>query len=169
MKKLLLPLFTLSVLLCAAQKKQQHGYLVFRGGPSFKDKTTKAIAVVSVGVSNNNVFGIGASIGYINYEKPYLPLTLDLSFFGTPGKISPVIIGQAGYGVYNYSTAYAVGRGGFTGSINAGIGFPVKNKSKFILTAGYHSYGFSTTTRINGTKKVNTRDNRLAITFGIKI
>lgn len=151
--------------------KKQGGYMSLRGGPSFKDGTTKAIASVSVGVSNNNIFGIGGGIGYIDFEKPYIPLTADISFFGKQGKVSPVIIGQAGYGVYNYTTAYTVGRGGFTGSINAGVGFPVKGKNKIIVTAGYYTYGFITTTKINNgaSQKVASKENRLAVTFGFKI
>lgn len=151
--------------------KKQGGYMSLRGGPSFKDGTTKAIASVSVGFSDNNTFGIGGGFGYINYDRPYIPLTADISFFGIPGKISPVIIAQAGYGVYNYTTNYTVGRGGFTGSLNAGVGFPLKGKNKIIITAGYYTYGFTTTTKINNgaTQKVASKDNRLAVTFGFKI
>lgn len=172
MKNLLLPIFVLTASLCSAQSKKQGGYFSLRAGPSFNDNTVKAIASVSVGFSDNNTFGIGGGFGYINFEKPYIPLTVDISFFGIPGKVSPVIIAQAGYGVYNYATAYTVGRGGFTGSLNAGVGFPVKGKNKIIVTAGYYTYGFTTTTSVytgSNQKKTSTRENRLAATIGFKI
>lgn len=172
MKKI--ALITITLLYCIitnAQSKNQNGYIVLRGGLSFKNNAVKGIAAISVGMAKNKTVGIGAGIGYISFEKPYIPLTVDISYFGKPGKVSPVIIGQAGYGVYNYSSAYVVGRGGFTGSINAGIGLPIKGKSKFILTAGYYTYGFSTTTSAYtgyNAKTTTSRENRLAVTFGLK-
>lgn len=172
MKKLMLLIFISASILCSAQSKKQGGYFSLRGGPSFKDNTVKGIASISVGFSDNNTFGIGGGFGYINFEKPYIPLTVDISFFGVPGRVSPVIIAQAGYGVYNYTTAYSVGRGGFTGSLNAGIGFPVKGKNKIIITAGYYTYGFTTTTNVytgSNQKKTSTRENRFAATCGFKI
>lgn len=170
-KQILLIAFAHFTIIAFAQSKKQGGYMSLRGGPSFKDGAAKAIASVSVGFSSNNTFGIGGGFGYINYERPYIPLTVDISFFGIPGKISPVIIGQAGYGIYNYTIGYTVGRGGFTGSLNAGVGFPLKGKNKIILTAGYYTYGFITTTKINNgaSQKVTSKENRLAVTFGFKI
>lgn len=163
-------LLLFAVLITNAQAKKQGGYVILRGGPSFKDNTVKGIASISVGLSNNNIIGIGGGIGYISFEKPYIPLTVDISFFGKLGKVSPVILGQAGYGVYNYSTAYVVGRGGFTGSLNGGIGLPFKGKNKFIVTVGYYTYGFVTTSKINNgaTQKTTSNEGRFAVTFGFK-
>jgi hypothetical protein len=170
MQKSFITLLLLAFSISAIAQKKQYGYLSIRGGPSFKDGAIKGIASVSVGVSNNNIFGIGMSLGYINYNKPYIPLMADISFFGKPGKVTPVIIGQAGYGIYNNTTALSVGRGGFVGAINAGIAFPVKGKNKIIFTAGYYSYNFITYTTIYSTsKKVSTRENRIAATIGFKI
>jgi hypothetical protein len=155
-----------------AQSKKQGGYFSLRGGPSFKDNAVKGIASISVGFSDNNTFGIGGGIGYINFEKPYIPLTVDISFFGKPGKVSPVIIGQAGYGVYNYTTTYTVGRGGFTGSLSVGVGLPMKGKNKIIVTGGYYTYGFTTTTNVytgSNSKKTSSKENRFAATIGFKI
>jgi len=143
-----------------AQSKKQSGYVCLRGGMAFKDD----------GVSNGT-FGIGGGFGYISFDKPYIPLTVDISYFGRPGKVSPVIIGQAGYGVYNYSSAYVVGRGGFTGSISGGIGLPMRHKNKFIFTVGYYTYGFSTTSNVyssSNSKTIDSRENRFAATFGFK-
>ena len=172
MKHFTLALFFLILSFCAnAQSKKQGGYVSLRGGISFKDNTVKGIASISVGLLNNGTFGIGGGFGYINFEKPYIPLTVDISFFGKPGKVSPVVIGQAGYGVYNYSTAYVVGRGGFTGSINGGIGLPIKHKNKFIFTVGYYTYGLTTTTNAysgNNAKSVSSKESRFAATFGLK-
>lgn len=113
-----------------------------RGGLGI-DEQTKGLGHLSVGYSNNNIFGIGAGIGYISFEKPYIPLTVDLSFFGKSDKVSPVIIGSAGYGVYQYNTAYTKVRGGFTGSINAGVSFPLPKSKKAFVTGGYAIYSFT--------------------------
>jgi len=171
MKQFTFSLLLLAIALTTIAQNNQSGYVVLRGGPSFKDNTTKGIASISVGLLSKGTVGIGGGFGFINYEKPYIPLTIDISFFGKPGKVSPVIIGQAGYGVYNYSSIYVVGRGGFTGSISAGVGLPVKSKNKFIVTVGYYTYGFTTTTKgQNGTSmRTASKDNRLAATFGVKI
>jgi hypothetical protein len=162
----------LSLLLVNAQtlsaQKKQHGYMCLRGGPSIENGQAKGIGSISVGVSNNNVLGIGAGIGFINYDKPYIPLTVDLSFFGKTNKVTPVVIGQAGYGVYNYTTSGFVGRGGFTGSINGGAGFPLKQKNKVIVTVGYYTYNF-VTTATGTSKKTYSKDNRFAITIGLKV
>lgn len=169
MKKYTL-LFLMLPLLSTAQQVK-HGYFSLRGGASMKGDQMKGIVSISVGASNNSAFGIGAGIGYINFEKPYLPLTIDMSFFGKPGKLSPVVIGQAGYGVYNYTAAYIVSRGGFTGSLSAGLAVPVNRKDKFIFTIGYYTYNFISTTRYPGAgiKKIGSNENRIAVTVGFKI
>lgn len=140
MKQKLLFIGLLSCLTAAAQKG---GYFSLRGGMAFKDELSKGIAHMSIGVSPNHVFGVGAGIGYIDFDKPYIPLTVDISFFGKPGKISPVIIGSAGYGVYEYTSPYSTVKGGFTGSLNVGVSLPVKKYTKVFATAGYSIYGFS--------------------------
>lgn len=172
MKKItLIGLIMLFAITSFSQSKKDGGYVCLRGGASIKDNATKGIAAISVGLLSNGAVGIGGGFGYINYERPYIPLTVDISFFGKPGKVSPVVIGQAGYGVYNYSSTYVVSRGGFAGSLSAGVGLPVKGKNKFLITVGYYSYGFTTTSKVqNGaTQKTSSKDNRLAATFGIKI
>lgn len=141
MKQFITLLFLLLSLTTFAQKNKG-GYFSFRGGAAFKDDITKGIAHISVGYSDNHIFGIGAGIGFIEFEKPYIPLTVDLSFFGKPDKIAPVIIGSAGYGIYNYSRYGTSVRGGFTGSLNAGVSFPVKKTTKVFLTGGYSIYSF---------------------------
>lgn len=141
MKKQLLFVLLAFSLPCIAQKKEHHGYFNIRGGIALKDDLNKGIANISLGLSPSDGIGIGAGIGYINFDAPYLPLTADISFFGKRGKVSPVIIGSAGYGVYNKSNNYITVRGGFTGSINAGISFPVK-KNKVFFIGGYSVYNF---------------------------
>lgn len=130
------------------------GYFSLRGGAAFKDDITKGIGHISVGYSDNHIFGIGGGIGYINFEKPYIPLTVDLSFFGKPDKIAPVIIGSAGYGIYNYSRYGTSVRGNFTGSLNAGVSFPVKKYTKVFLTGGYAIYSFK-----GGANIITTSEN----------
>lgn len=154
-----------------AQKNVHHGYFSLRGGIALKNDINKGIAHMSLGLSPSPAVGIGAGVGFVNFEKPYLPLTLDISFFGIPGKVSPVIIGSAGYGVYNYSNRYATIRGGFTGSINAGIAFPVK-RNKVFFTGGCSIYSFK-----GGSNVVTPGENYWAkdnikmvtITAGVKI
>lgn len=141
MKKHLLFVLLVTSLSAYAQKKEHHGYFSIRGGIALKDDMNKGIANLSLGLSPSDGVGIGAGIGYINFDAPYLPLTVDISFFGKRGKVSPLIIGSAGYGVYNKSNSYVTVRGGFTGSINAGISFPVK-KNKVFFTGGYSVYNF---------------------------
>lgn len=141
MKRFTIALFIFASLSSFAQSKG--GYFSARGGMSFKDEVKKGVGHISVGVSPNHIFGVGAGIGYIDFEKPYIPLTVDISFFGKPGKISPTVIGSAGYGVYKYNTTAVNIKGGFTGSLNAGVAFPVKNNTKAFITAGYSIYSFS--------------------------
>jgi hypothetical protein len=141
MKLYLLPIVLLISVFASAQKKS-NGYISLQGGAAFKEQT-KGIAHLSVGVSNNSAFGLGLGVGYINFEKPYIPFTADISFFGKPGKISPVVLGSAGYGIHNYSKYGNVTRGGFTGSIKVGIALPTGGASKFFLTGGYSIYSFT--------------------------
>lgn len=97
-KQLLFAMLIISI--PAFAQKDKGGYFSVRGGAAFKSDITKGIAYMSIGVSPNHTFGVGAGIGFIDFDKPYIPLTIDISFFGKPGKISPVVIGSAGYGVY---------------------------------------------------------------------
>lgn len=150
MKILLLSIFVLSMFLCSAQSKDKGGYFSMRGGVAFKDGDSKGIGHMSIGVSPNHTFGIGAGVGAIKFDKLYIPLTADISYFGKPGKVSPVVIGSAGYGVYKYTTSFFTVKGGFTGSLNAGAAFPVNKHSKVFLTAGYAIYSF------NGGKNIQT-------------
>lgn len=171
MKKQLLFVLLVISLPVIAQKKTHKGYFSLRGGLAVKDDTNKGIANLSVGLSPTDGVGIGAGIGFIDFDAPYLPLTADISFFGKRGKVSPVVIGSAGYGVYNYGNSYATVRGGFTGSINAGIAFPVK-KNKVFFTGGYAVYSFTGTTNratTGGSIKAKDDIKMLTVTAGIKI
>ncbi len=97
-------------------------------------------------------------------------MTVDISFFGKPGKLSPVVIGSAGYGVYRYTSSTVNIKGGFTGSLNAGVAFPVKTNTKAFLTAGYAVYSFSKGNFFlsdNYFKESNVK--MFTITAGIKI
>lgn len=171
MKQLLLLTIAFISLSASAQKKTG-GYFSVRGGAGFDDGTTKGLAHLSVGVSSNNVFGFGGGIGFIQFEKPYIPITADISFFGNPEKISPVVIGSAGYGVYNYSNAYTKVGGGFTGSINVGVSFPGYKKSKLFLTGGYSLFSFdiegNTATTGNDIKSESSI-KMVTVTIGFKM
>jgi hypothetical protein len=168
MKKMLILILFLFTLFAHAQKKQ-NGYFSLRGGAAFKDDITKGIGHLSVGVSTNDAFGLGFGIGYIHFDKPYIPVTADISFFGKPGKISPVIIGSAGVGIFN---GYAKIRGGFTGSLNAGISFPGSKKSKFFVTGGMAIYSFTGGENIaTATTNITAESNikMITVTGGFKL
>jgi hypothetical protein len=150
--------------------KKQLGYAFLKAGFLQKDDARVA-ANVSLGALKNKEFGIGFGIGYIGFERPYIPVTFDLTYFGKSGKVTPVIQAQAGYGIYDYENAYAQISGGFTGTISVGIALPAK-KSKFILLVGAQNLHFATTIKGNSnatTKKIGSDETALLITFGIKI
>lgn len=158
---LFLPVFSLA--------QDKGGYASIRAGVSIYKGQQVAMGRVSVGVSKNNTFGIGGGFGFIKFDKVYIPLTVDMSFFGKPGKVSPVIIGQAGYGIYNYTSSYVTQRGGFTGGFNAGIAFPGGGTRKIFVTGGLGIYSFTTTVRQGSNTSVNSNSiSRLDITAGFK-
>lgn len=127
--------------------KRQPGYLFLKGRFYQKDDV-RGVANISIGALKNKEFGIGFGIGYIGLERPYLPITFDLTYFGKSGKVTPIIQAQAGYGIYDYENAYAQISGGFTGAINAGISLPAK-KSKFILLIGAQNLHFPSSASIS--------------------
>jgi hypothetical protein len=170
MKQFILPVLLL-ICISASAQKTPGGYFSLRGGAAFKEET-KGIAHMSVGFSPTRVFGIGAGVGFIQFDKPYIPLTVDMSFFGNPYKISPVIIGSAGYGIYEYNTGYNKVTGGFTGSLNLGVSFPVKKYTKMFLTGGYSIYIFSGGQNImtgNDNIKAESSIKMFTVTAGFKI
>lgn len=171
MKRLLLALFVFTCLALNAQKKQP-GYFGIRAGAAFVDNAPTAIGHISFGGSPNSAVGIGAGIGFAHIEKLYVPLTIDLSFFGKPGKISPVIIGSTGYGLYNNKNAYITTKGGFTGSLNAGIALPARKSTKFLLTGGYSIYSFTggSNTQTTGVSYKAKSDIKVfTVTIGVKV
>lgn len=155
--------------------KKQPTYLFLKGG-FFQKDDVRGLANISIGALKNKEFGIGFGIGFIGLQRPYLPITFDLTYFGKPGKVSPVIQAQAGYGIYDYANTYAQVNGGFTGSITAGIALPAK-KSKFVLLVGAQNLHFTTqtegstntTTSTTATKTTGSNITGLLITLGIKI
>jgi hypothetical protein len=170
MKQQLLIIALLSTLTVSAQMKG--GYFSLRGGAAFKDDLRKGIAHMSIGISPNHIFGVGAGVGYVQFEKTYIPLTVDISFFGKPDKIAPVVIGSAGYGIYEYNTGYNKVKGGFTGSLNVGVSIPVKKYTKVFLTGGYSIYSFSGGENIQtGGNDIKTESNikMFTVTAGFKI
>lgn len=168
MKQLILSTLVLIAINALAQPKG--GYFSIRGGYAIQDELKKGIAQLSIGVSPNHTLGVGAGVGYIDFDKPYIPLTFDISFFGKPGKISPTVIGSAGYGVYRYQSAITNVKGGFTGSLSAGIAIPVKNYTKVFITTGYNIYGFSSKSFFVGDHFFDESNVKMfTITAGIKI
>lgn len=153
-------------------QKMQPGYLSISGGAALLKDATKVIGHISAGVSPNRVFGIGAGIGFVNIDNTYIPLTVDISYFGKPGKITPVVIGSAGYGVYKKANPYFTTKGGFTGSLRAGIALPGKKSAKLLLTGGYSIYGFSGGKNIQTSGysyNYNSKMEVFILTLGVKI
>jgi hypothetical protein len=171
MKQLLFALSMFAFLSTSAQKKKP-GYFSMRGGAAFIDDGYKGIGHISFGASPDRTIGIGAGIGFVHIDKLYVPLTVDISFFGTPGKISPIIIGSAGYGLYNNKNTYFTTKGGFTGSLNAGIALPAKKSTKLFLTGGYSIYSFTGGQNIQTAgSSYKAKDNIkvFTITLGVKV
>lgn len=171
MKQLLLSLALLTTASAFAQKKQP-AYFSLRGGAAFVESSPKAIGHISFGASPNRAVGIGVGIGFIHIDKPYVPLTIDISFFGKPGKISPMIVGSAGYGLYNNSNPYFTTKGGFTGSLNAGIALPARKATKFFIMGGYSIYSFTGGSNIQTTGVSYKAKGDLKVftaTLGVKV
>jgi hypothetical protein len=148
------------------------GYFSIRGGAAFVDEGPKAIGHMSFGASPNRAVGIGVGVGLIHVDKIYVPLTVDLSYFGKPGKITPVITGSAGYGLYNNKNPYFTTKGGFTGSLNAGIALPARKTAKFFVMGGYSIYSFNGGANIQGTGdnyKIQSNLKVFTASLGVKI
>jgi len=171
MKRLLLVLSIALPLFSTAQKKTP-GYFSIRGGAAFLEDAPKGIGHISFGASPNRTIGIGAGIGFVHIDKLYVPLTVDISYFGKPGKVSPIIIGSAGYGLCNEKNAYFTTKGGFTGSLNAGVALPTKKFTKFFVMGGYSIYSFSGGQNIQTAGySYKAKDNVkvFTITLGVKV
>lgn len=125
-------LLTYAILLTSVNLFAQKtpGYFSIRGGAAFLNDAPKGIGHISFGLSPHKAIGIGLGVGFVHIDKLYAPFTVDISFFGEPKKISPIIIGSAGYGLYNNKNQYFTTKGGFTGSLNAGIALPAKKSTK---------------------------------------
>lgn len=166
-------LLSIALLITASAFAQKTpGYFSMRGGAAFLEDAPKGIGHISFGLSPKKTVGIGVGIGFVHVDKLYVPLTVDISFFGTPKKVSPIIIGSAGYGLYNNKNLYFTTKGGFTGSLNAGIAFPAKKSSKFFLMGGYSIYSFTGGQNIvtsGYTYKAKDNIKVATITLGVKI
>lgn len=170
MKYLMIALCLISTSLIA--QKREPRYFSIRGGAAFTEDNPKAMGNISFGFSPNKTTGIGIGAGFVALDKTYIPLTVDLSYFGKPGKVSPIIIGSAGYGVYKNVTPYFTVKGGFTGSLNAGIALPAKKANKFFLTGGYAIYSFTGGTNLqsSGTNYYHKNNEKIfTINLGVKI
>jgi hypothetical protein len=162
MKLLLLPLLLISIITNAQQKKT---YLHAFGGPSYSNEaTTKAIFGLSAGARFGKIFGIGLGAGFIQFEKPYIPLTVDLYLIPVVKKVSPIAGVKAGYGIFNYHpSGNTTMKGSFVGSAFAGITLShVKMKPNITIGATRYSYK-----EIRPTKTKNSDDKRFFAAIGI--
>jgi hypothetical protein len=153
MKYLFLICFLLP--LCAFSQK---GYLHLYGGYSPKDHDGAALFGFSAGGKLNRSLALGAGISSTIFDKPYFPLTLDLTVLEPQKKVSPIAGVKVGYGIYNNDKE----RGGFTGSLFGGISVPVAN-FKTNLMIGVTHYSFTST--LPGIKLKKNQD-RLTFTLG---
>lgn len=172
MKKITLFSLLLSITIAVSAQTKQPGYLSISGGAAFLDDAPKAIGHISAGVSPNRVLGIGVGVGVADIDNTYIPLTVDISYFGKPGKITPVVIGSAGYGIYKKANPYFTTKGGFTGSLRAGIALSGRNRAKLLLTGGYSIYSFSGGKNIQtagSSYKVQDNLKVFIVTVGVKI
>lgn len=148
------------------------GYFSMRGGAAFLEDAPKGIGHISFGLAPHKAIGVGVGVGFVHIDKIYIPLTVDISFFGEPKKVSPIVVGSAGYGFYNNANSYTGTKGGFTGSLNAGIALPAGKSTKFFLMAGYSIYSFTGGRNIvtsGYTYKAKENIKVATVTLGVKI
>jgi hypothetical protein len=154
---LLCPIF------CQAQLKKS--YLQMYGGLSWSNEaTTKGIAGLSVGPRLGDAIGVGIGVGFIQFEKPYVPLTIDFSLIPTVKKINPVAGVKGGYGIFNYKPSSSTTvQGGFVISVFAGVTLPGRKLRPNIMVGGTR-YSFKENRQ---SKTVITDDKRIFATIGI--
>jgi hypothetical protein len=160
--KYLLVLLILCSTTCTAQLRK--GYLHMHGGLSRSNETTtKGILGFSGGSRLGNAIGVGFGIGFIQFEKPYFPLTVDLSLIPTGKKVAPIAGIKAGYGIFNYQpTTTTTVRGGFVGSAFAGITLPGIKLRPNIMIGGTR-YSFKSTYQ---NKTAASDDKRIFVAIG---
>jgi hypothetical protein len=160
--KILLPLLLMLPFVGSGQ--QRKGYLQAYGGLSRSNEaTTKGIEGISGGPKLGDAVGIGVGVGFIDFEKPYIPLTADLSFIPTRKKLNPIAGIKAGYGFFKYDPAIGTTvRGGFVSTAFAGIALPGKTVRPNIMIGGTR-YTFKST---YPTKSVVTDDKRFFAAIG---
>lgn len=141
----------------------QKGYYHFYGGLSHSKDNDKGFGGISFGPKINKDLGLGGGISYIGFEKPYIPVTLDLTLLVKSKKVVPIGGIKAGYGLYNYTTRVGTVRGGFTGTLMAGASFPTA-KIRTTVTAGVSRYSFNSTLL---RRKVSSYDDRIFLAIGV--
>jgi hypothetical protein len=155
---------TLLIALSHVSFCQKKGYFHLYGGVSHSKENDKGLFGISAGARSGKDLAYGIGIAYMNYDKPYFPLTLDLSYLPQTKKITPIAGARAGYGIYNHKlTSVVTVKGGFTGSIFAGVALPGE-KVKINLIAGGNRNSFSNKT---GFSSISSFENRLFVTLGM--
>lgn len=134
-----------------AQKKSK-GYLSITSSLHFKSQTDPGFGgLVSGNLQVSKEFFAGVQLGALKLpytDGVYVPLqakfTIAPSFHSN--KVSPVMLIEPGYGIYNKTYHYYAGsyteEGGFTFFAGAGILLPVSARGGLMLAAGYSSFGF---------------------------
>ncbi len=163
MRYVLALLFFICPLFLFSQKNS--GYALIYGGLSPKQGDNKGVIGFSGGPKLNKNTGIGLGIGFINFDSPYIPITLDFCFFGEKKKTTPAILVKAGHGLYDQRVGGQGVKGAFTGSANFGVSLPT-GKIKPMFMIGYAYYGFSVASQNNGGKGKN---ERFQLLFALKL
>ena len=160
MKVLIFIMLAMPVAVAAQEKGYLHG---FAGLSRSNEATTHGVVGLSGGLKMGKAFAVGAGVGFIQFEKPYIPLTIDLSLIPTNKKVNPIAGVKAGYGFFNYhpSSTETV-RGGFVATAFAGIMLS-RVKFKPNITAGATRYTFKSSYQ---TKTIGTDDKRGFIAIG---
>jgi opacity protein-like surface antigen len=102
-----------------------------------------------VNVSNLALIGIGVGVTKFNeFKKVYVPVFGTITVADFTKRISPLVVLEPGYGIYNekvrVGTRTVTREGGFTFFGGGGVAIAASSKANISLSVGYAHYGFET-------------------------
>ena len=142
-------LFTLFVSsVCFAQKRPD-GFLsgTFQvDAPEHYKPVVSARLSGGFNLSNFALLGIGIGVTkFKELPKVYVPVFATISIADFTKRISPMVVLETGYGIYNQKISRGITReGGFTFFGGGGVAIAASSKLNLSLSVGYAHYGFET-------------------------